>query len=58
LKDLPNPNECTKELFISKLPGGDDGTSIRTTTMNNYNLELAKKNSPSFKNFIEKIQSW
>jgi hypothetical protein len=58
LKDLPNPNECTKELFISKLPGRADGTSIRTMIMDNYNVELAKKNSPSFKNFIEKIQLW
>lgn len=56
LKDLPEPNECTKELFISKLPGRADGTYIRTMIIDNYNVELAQNNSPSFRNFMAKIR--
>ena len=58
LKNLPDPNVCTKELFISRLLAHSDGTLIRSAIMDSYNIEIAMKNSPSFRKFIEKIQLW
>lgn len=58
LRNLPNPNECTKEIFIKRLPNQMDGAYIRTAILDCYEIETAIKNSTSFKNFIEKIKSW
>ena len=58
LRNLPNPNECTKEIFIKRLPNQMDGADIRTAILDCYEIETAIKNSTSFKNFIEKIKSW
>ena len=57
LKSIPAADNCTKERFSSILPNKKDGTEVRNNILNNYEIEVAMTNSPSFKEFMERLQS-
>ncbi len=58
LKNLPLPDDCTKEKFIATLPYRHDETPIRTDMLELYDINFAKTRSSSFRKFVSIIENW
>ena len=58
LKNLPPPDDCTKEKFIATLPSQLDGTPIRNDILDLYDIHFAETRSSSFRKFVSIIEHW
>lgn len=58
LKNLPLPDECTKEKFIATLPSQQDGTPIRNDMLKLYDIHFAETRSSSFRKFVSIVENW
>ncbi|MCW6169320.1 MAG: hypothetical protein LVQ96_04370 [Thermoplasmatales archaeon] len=56
IRNLPDPDNCSKEKFVSILPRNTDGIPIRSEMLENYDLALAMSKSTSFQEFVNKAK--
>ena len=56
IKNILDPDSCSKEKFVSILPKKTDGILIRSEILENYDVVLAMSNSASFKEFVNKVK--